>query len=123
MLKKSNLTENEHRENSKKIVGRWGIKVTMIDIASQIGVALRPEFRDEVTIMPGTSIADYSPLRRGIPDYILISDVVHDIRVADRKTFFLDIHELVGTNRVRIIIKDIEPGYFRSHLSWLAGAD
>ncbi len=105
------------------IVTRFpNIKITMIDIAPKIGNFIDPNFKSKVTILPGVSMADYKIKylsENGPIDYILISDVLHHVMPADRAVFFCDLAALVNAN-TKIIIKDIEPGYLKSHLSYWA---
>ncbi|MFB3905221.1 MAG: methyltransferase domain-containing protein [Acidobacteriota bacterium] len=95
-------------------------QVTMIDLSPRIGGALRPELRDRVRLFPGTSMRKYAEQNPNPPDLVLISDVIHHVPPEQRKEFFADLRTLVGNSGATILIKDIEPGYPRAYLSWLA---
>ncbi|MCZ3367501.1 MULTISPECIES: class I SAM-dependent methyltransferase [Methanobacterium] len=96
------------------------IDVTMIDIAPSIGNFIEQEFRQKITILPNTSILDYgSRTDRKNIDVILISDVIHHIPPSERRIFFNSLPSITSKN-TRILIKDIEPGYFKSFLSYMS---
>jgi cyclopropane fatty-acyl-phospholipid synthase-like methyltransferase len=96
------------------------LRVTMIDLNSTLGTALRPEFRDRVEVLPRTSIRQLAALGRPPPQVIIISDVVHHIPVEYRVSFFEDVRDLLAGHTAMLVVKDVEPGTFRAQLSWLA---
>lgn len=106
---------------------RSDIKVTMIDLSMNIGGAIKQEFVHRVKKHPGLGIAQFKNNGERTPDVILISDVVHHVPVKERQGFFSDLLLLAGSKKdMRIIIKDIEPGYFRAFLGrfadrWISG--
>ena len=97
------------------------LKVTMMDIASKIGNFVEAQYLNNVEMLPATSMADYRGkyLSNNPIDYILVSDVIHHVPPAHRPQFFKDLALLVN-NGTTIIIKDIEPGYIKSKLSYWA---
>ncbi len=100
---------------------RHDIKVKMIDLSPDIGNAINKEYSTRVEMYPATSVGEFAAKTTHKPDVILISDVIHHIPGEARKGFFSELRATVGDkNEVRIIIKDIEPGYFRSSLSRMA---
>jgi 2-polyprenyl-3-methyl-5-hydroxy-6-metoxy-1,4-benzoquinol methylase len=106
---------------------RSDIKVTMIDLRMNIGGAIKQEFIHRVKKHPGVGMAQFKNNSERAPDVVLISDVVHHVPAKDRKEFFSDLLVLARSKKdTRIIIKDIEPGYFRAFLGriadrWISG--
>lgn len=100
---------------------RNDITVKMIDLSPSIGDSLKEEHLTMVETYPGTSIREFMDKVKYRPDVILISDVIHHIPLGNRKDFFIDLRTMVDCkDGARIIIKDLEPGYFRSTLGRLA---
>ncbi len=100
---------------------RPDIRVTMIDVTSSVGSAIRKEFVQRVTRWPGTSIRAFLDRSSIFPEAVLISDVVHHVPLKMREAFFRDIAELTRRSpSTVVIIKDVEPGTFRASLSYLA---
>ena len=100
---------------------RHDVKVKMIDLSLEIGNSVNKEHLKRIEMYPATSVGEFSTKTSDKPDVILISDVIHHIPGKARKEFISDLRTIVGDrNDVRIIIKDIEPGYFRSSLSRMA---
>ncbi|HLC38588.1 MAG TPA: class I SAM-dependent methyltransferase [Patescibacteria group bacterium] len=100
---------------------RPDIKVILIDPSPGIGNLVKKEYLPRVELYPKTYMAEFKIKDKLKPYVILISDVIHHIPQKARKEFFSELKTMVGDqNEVRIIIKDIEPGFFRSSLSRLA---
>jgi 2-polyprenyl-3-methyl-5-hydroxy-6-metoxy-1,4-benzoquinol methylase len=97
-----------------------GVRVSMIDIASSVGNQVSDTYRDRVAVFPGVSVAEYARQRPIPPDVILVSDVLHHIPSAERRSFFEDIRDLMAGQTCRLILKDMEPGHLRTYLSGLA---
>jgi 2-polyprenyl-3-methyl-5-hydroxy-6-metoxy-1,4-benzoquinol methylase len=95
-------------------------RVTMIDLKPQLGGAIRADLRSRVEILAGTSIRDLVTRAAGPFEMIILSDVIHHIPAAARPAFFRDLGDLVGARAATIVIKDIDPGSFRSTMSYLA---
>ncbi|MBK7147844.1 MAG: class I SAM-dependent methyltransferase [Bacteroidetes bacterium] len=97
-------------------------KVDLIDIADNIGSFLKPAHLSRVRIFNKTSIATYA--KDSSPnslDCILIMDVLHHVGRNHRHVFFEELKMLVNSNRsLKIIVKDVEPGYFITWLSYLS---
>jgi hypothetical protein len=91
---------------------------TLIDIAERTGGWLDAVTAEQVRVLPGTSIRDYTARGEATPDLVLISDVVHHVPVAERPQFFADIARL---NAPLVVIKEMEPCGWRSRLA--AAAD
>ena len=93
---------------------RPDIRVTMTDIAPEIGSFIRAANRDRVTLMPGTDVGTVE----GRFDVITVADVVHHVPAVHRPAFF-DTLSVVAhrTGAKTVLVKDIEPGNLRALLS------
>ncbi len=92
-------------------------RVTMIDLATNIGGSLSTTVADRVRVLPGLSLAAYAQQDAGPrPGAVIISDVIHHIPPAARPAFFGDLRNFVGDAPVKLIVKDVEPGH---PLAWL----
>ncbi|MGI9584982.1 MAG: methyltransferase domain-containing protein [Acidimicrobiia bacterium] len=100
--------------------GRPDIAVTIVDIAPNIGGSLESEFRDQVTLVPGTSLDEYAAERTDRPDWILISDVVHHIPVGERARFLESVANFIGDADCSIVVKEVQPSTPRARLAWFA---
>ncbi|MCX6164084.1 MAG: class I SAM-dependent methyltransferase [Ignavibacteriae bacterium] len=94
--------------------------VIMLDIADEMGGFLDKKIKEKVKIYPNTSVKKYCEINQPKPNYILIMDVLHHISKVKRKEFFDDIKSLLNGNKCQIIIKDNEPGYFKTKLGYWA---
>jgi hypothetical protein len=99
---------------------RYDIRVTLIDLKVGIGNSISKEFRDRVTLLPGTSMRQFIEKNLRQPTCIIINDVIHHIPGADRTGFFKDICDLMTQSKAILLIKDVEPGYFISRLGYLS---
>jgi hypothetical protein len=99
---------------------RPDITVTMIDVSESLGCFLEPELMPRVDLRPNTSIAQYVDSGGERPDCVLLSDIMHHMPTDARDSFFVDLTRLIGRAPAIVVIKDIEPGYFRARLSLLA---
>lgn len=93
--------------------------VTMVDPSPRLGSALRQDLREMVVLKPSTTVHEYATTGKA-PDFILVSDVLHHVPVEARAGFFADIRGLLGGKHATLIIKDLEPGYMRTHLGFLS---
>jgi cyclopropane fatty-acyl-phospholipid synthase-like methyltransferase len=93
------------------------LDVTMIDLSPRLGAFLEPELRRRVRLLPSTSLKDYAATDYQAPDFVLVSDVIHHVPLADRLAFFGDLRLVLAGRRTTLVIKDIEPGHFRARLS------
>jgi len=102
------LTQNPH------------IKAILIDISSNVGRMISNTNLKRIKLLPGYSIKKYiNSSKFSTAKYLMLSDVLHHIPPNNRKAFFEDIFSLCNKNTT-LIIKDIEPGFFKSILSLLA---
>jgi Methyltransferase domain len=98
---------------------RPDLRITTIDPAPGVGQWVEGRFNSQVTCLPGTSLADYLSNGRADPDAILISDVLHHIPEAARAGFVGSIRVILErVPRLRIIVKDVEPGSWRALLGF-----
>lgn len=103
------------------ILGRYPeTKVVMTDIGPHIGTFLDDHLRSKVEILPKTSVKELIKAGAVKPDYILIMDVLHHIPKEARSDFLKDIKQLIGKRACKIIIKDNEPGHFRTTLGYIS---
>jgi len=93
------------------------LDITMIDRNPRLGLFLTPESRKRVRLMPSTSLRDYAATQHEAPDLVMVSDVIHHVPVDSRAAFFADLRLVVADRPTTLVVKDVEPGSFRSHLS------
>jgi 2-polyprenyl-3-methyl-5-hydroxy-6-metoxy-1,4-benzoquinol methylase len=100
---------------------RADVRVTTIDIAPEVGQWLDPKHAARVVRMPRTDIGRYLASGQPHPDVLLLSDVMHHIPASEREVFLASLSELLRLSPdVRIIVKDVEPGFARSLLGYWA---
>src|SRR5271170_7556268 len=101
---------------------RNDVRVTSIDLASQVGHWLDKRFAARVTCHARTSLKDYLAAHPdAAPDVILMVDVMHHIPVAQRHDFLATLATvLLRAPATRLIIKDVEPGSLRAVLGYWA---
>lgn len=98
---------------------RPDLRVTTLDPAPAVGQWIEPPFRTRVTLLPGTSLADYLASGRQDPDVILIADVMHHVPEGARAGLLRHVKVLLGrVPRLRIVVKDVEPGSWRALLGY-----
>jgi len=97
-----------------------GLRATMVDLAPSTGIALRPELRDRVRLLPATSLAAYRALGDAPPDVILLSDVLHHVPQEARGRFLGEVAAIVADRPVRLVVKEVAPGGMRARLGRLA---
>jgi hypothetical protein len=101
------------------LAARPDLRVTTVDPGPAVGQWIERRFKSRVTCLPGTSLADYIAACRPDPDAILIADVMHHIPEAARAEFLRSIRVLLDrVPRLLIIVKDVEPGYWRALLGY-----
>jgi hypothetical protein len=98
---------------------RGDLRVTTLDPGPVVGQWIDGCYAGRVARLPGTSLADYVAAGQPAPDAILIADVMHHIPESARAAFLQDIRTLLErAPRLRIIIKDVEPGSWRARLGY-----
>jgi 2-polyprenyl-3-methyl-5-hydroxy-6-metoxy-1,4-benzoquinol methylase len=100
---------------------RPDIRVTTIDVAPDVGQWIDAAYEARVVRLPGTTLAAYLASGRPLPQVLLMTDVMHHVPVGDRDAFVASIAALMRVApSVRIIVKDVEPGYLRAQLGYLS---
>jgi hypothetical protein len=96
---------------------RPDLRITTLDPKPVVGQWIEARFESRVTRLAGTSLADYLAAGRPDPDAILIADVLHHIPVGARTAFLGSVKALLErAPNLRIIVKDVEPGFWRARL-------
>lgn len=98
---------------------RPDLTITTLDPAPIVGQWIEGRFDSRVTRMPATSLAEYVSHSPANPDAILIADVMHHIPPAARQGFLASVRVLLDrAPKLRIIVKDVEPGSWRALLGF-----
>jgi hypothetical protein len=98
---------------------RPDLRVTTLDPGPVVGQWIDARFDGRVTRLPRTSLAEYLAGDRANPDAILIADVMHHIPPTARSGFLDSVGALLErVPRLRIIVKDVEPGSWRALLGY-----
>lgn len=98
---------------------RPDLRVSTLDIGPVVGQWIEARFDGKVTRLPRTSLAGYLASGRADPDAILIADVMHHIPKIARPRFLDSLAVLLErVPRLRIIVKDVEPGSWRALLGY-----
>jgi hypothetical protein len=98
---------------------RPDLLITTLDPAPVVGQWIDERFSARVTRLPGTSLEQYLSSGATNPDAILIADVLHHIPESARSRFFDSVRILLErAPRLRIIVKDVEPGSWRAQLGY-----
>jgi hypothetical protein len=98
---------------------RRDLRITTLDPGPVVGEWIDACFAGQVMRLPGTSLADYVAAGRPSPDAILIADVLHHIPKSARPAFLEAVKVIFDrAPRLRIIVKDVEPGSWRALLGY-----
>lgn len=98
---------------------RPDLQITTLDPGPVVGQWIEERFEGRVIRLARTSLADYLAAGRPDPDAILIADVLHHIPNAERTGFLVSVRVLLDrVPRMRIIVKDVEPGSWRALLGY-----
>lgn len=96
---------------------RSDIRVTTIDVATGVGRWIDAMHAARVERLDATSLASYLASGRPLPDVLLLSDVMHHVPGGERDAFLAAVRDLLRrVPRLRIIVKDVEPGHWRATL-------
>ena len=96
---------------------RPDLRITTLDLKPAVGQWIEARFENRVTRLASTSLEGYLALGSADPDAILMTDVLHHIPKASRETFLDSIRVLLErVPRLRIVVKDVEPGSWRARL-------
>jgi hypothetical protein len=100
---------------------RTDVRVHMIDLTNDLGGMILPHFESRITRFKSTTLEAYISRSGEIPDVLMLLDVIHHIPGKAREGFFRTIGSLIRLNpKLRLIIKDVEPGYFRARMGYLS---
>ena len=94
------------------------LRATLLDLAANVGWAIRPELLSRVTLLPATGIRAYIDSDREVPDLVVVSDVLHHVPAGQRLAFLRDVRGVLKGRRGTIAIKDVEPGHWRATLGY-----
>ena len=98
---------------------RPDLTITTLDPAPVVGQWIEERFEGRVTRLPRTSLAEYVSSGLSDPDVVLIADVMHHIAEEARAEFLGSVRVLLErVPSLRILVKDVEPGYWRALLSY-----
>jgi hypothetical protein len=98
---------------------RPDLHVTTLDPGAAVGEWIETVHNDRVTRLAGTSLLDYLAAARPNPDALLIADVLHHIPEPARHEFLGAVRTLLERQpRLRIVVKDVEPGSWRALLGY-----
>lgn len=95
-----------------------GLRVVAVDLAADIGQALRPDIRGRVDLRPATSVRDYLDAGGEPADAVLMSDVFHHVPSVGRSQLVRDVLAAFRGNPPLLIVKDIVPAGMRSGLAF-----
>ena len=100
---------------------RSDITATSIDPASVVGQWIEPRHDARVKRMPGTTLEAFLRSAPAMPDVVLLCDVMHHIPAGARPAFLDSLTRLaIAAPRLKLIVKDVEPGYPRALLGYWA---
>jgi hypothetical protein len=100
---------------------RPDIRVTTIDVAPVVGRWIDARHVDRVVRLPATTLEAYLLSGRPDPQVLLMTDVMHHVPVGERDALLRCVGALAQrAPALRIVVKDVEPGYFRSRLGYLS---
>lgn len=98
---------------------RPDLRVTTLDPQPIVGQWIEKRYDTRVERLPGTSLAQYLVSSHPSPNVILIADVLHHIPEDARVQFLTSVAQVLKrVPDLRILVKDVEPGYWRSWLGY-----
>lgn len=98
---------------------RPDLTVTTIDPAPVVGQWIETRYHSRVIRLPRTTLAECLAENRYAPDVVLIADVLHHIPPAGRRDFLTSLQILLQrAPRLRMIVKDVEPGSWRALMGY-----
>jgi hypothetical protein len=98
---------------------RPDLRITTLEPGPVVGQWIEARFDGRVTRLPRTSLAEYLAGGGTDPDAILIADVLHHIPETARAGFLDSVRAILErAPKLRIIVKDVEPGSWRSLLGY-----
>lgn len=98
---------------------RPDLTITTLDPAPVVGQWIDARYDGQVKRLPRSSLAEFVACPHAHADVILIADVMHHIPEAGRHEFLDSVGVLLErVPNLRIIVKDVEPGHWRSRLGF-----
>jgi hypothetical protein len=98
---------------------RPDLTITTLDPAPAVGQWIDARYEDQVKRLPRTSLAEFVADPHAFADVILIADVMHHIPKYARHKFLDSVRVLLDrVPSLLIIVKDVEPGYWRALLGF-----
>jgi hypothetical protein len=98
---------------------RPDLRITTLDPGPLVGQWIEECYVGQVTRLARTSLDEYLAGGRPDPDAILIADVLHHIPTDARAGFLGSVRVLLErVPQIRIIVKDVEPGFWRAQLGF-----
>jgi len=97
-----------------------GVRATLVDLAPSVGIAIAPERRARVRLLPATRLADARAAGAPRPDWIVLSDVLHHVPRAERESLLREARDVAAGGPLTLVVKEVAPGGLRSALSVLA---
>jgi hypothetical protein len=98
---------------------RPDLTITTLDPAPMVGQWIDSRYEDKVKRLPRTNLAEFVASPHAHPDVILIADVMHHIPTSARHKFLDSVGVLLErVPKLRIIVKDVEPGHWRARLGF-----
>lgn len=95
-------------------------RATLVDLAPSVGLAIAPERRARVRLLPATRLADARAAGAPAPDLILLSDVLHHVAHEEREGLLREVRRVAGGRPFALAVKELAPGGLRSRLGVLA---
>lgn len=100
---------------------RPDVTAVSIDPAPVVGLWIEERHASRVTCLPGTTLDDFLASDRPRPAVALLCDVMHHVPVAARPAFVASLARLAAAAPgLKLIVKDVEPGYPRALLGYWA---
>jgi hypothetical protein len=98
---------------------RPDLTITTLDPAPVVGQWIDARYEGQVKRLPRTSLAEFVARPHAHADVILIADVMHHIPESARHQFLDSVAVLLErVPRLRIVVKDVEPGHWRALLGF-----
>lgn len=96
------------------------LRVVVVDLATDIGSALRPDLAHRVELLPGTSVRDYLATDPPKFDAALLSDVIHHVPPAERPALLAEVISALKPSGWMLLIKELVPSGPRSAAAFWA---
>lgn len=101
---------------NRLLARRPDLKITMVDVAQNIGRLLEQRFSEQVVRVGGTTVEKYISGSNRRFDGAIVSDVMHHLQEDYRSAFLSAVANALAAG-APMLVKDIEPGHA---ISWLS---